>query len=33
MAEDIIWENSLSRALKLAKDEDKLVLVKFFSPT
>ncbi len=32
MTGEIIWEESLSNAVKLARDEDKLVLAAFFSP-
>ncbi len=32
MAEDIVWENSLKRALELARAGNKLVLATFFSP-
>jgi len=33
MAEEIIWEKSLSKALESAGKENKFVLVDFFSPT
>jgi hypothetical protein len=33
MAEEIVWEKSLSKALESAGKENKLVLGDFFSPT
>ena len=33
MAEAILWKNNLSDVLESAKNEGKLVLVDFFSPT
>jgi len=33
MAEEIRWKNNLSVSLQCAKDENKQVLVDFFSPT
>jgi hypothetical protein len=32
MEEGIVWEKSLSSALKRAEDEEKMVLVDFTSP-
>lgn len=33
MADQINWENKLSNSLKLAKENNKSVLINFFSPT
>ncbi|GBE41285.1 hypothetical protein BMS3Bbin09_01178 [bacterium BMS3Bbin09] len=33
MAEEINWENRLSNSLKLAKENNKSVLIDFYSPT
>lgn len=33
MSEGIIWMDSLGKALESAKNENKLVLIDFFSPT
>ena len=33
MAEEIIWGNTFTTALESAGNENKLVLVEFFSPT
>jgi hypothetical protein len=33
MAEQIKWENSLTSSLKLAKKNQKSVLVNFYAPT
>lgn len=32
MTDEVLWEESLSKALQIAKDGGKLVLLDFFSP-
>ena len=33
MSKEIVWENSLSKAINLAKESNRLILIDFFGNT